>query len=238
MHDFPSDLINLFIVCLELFFVCIDVFRFIKFQKQLPTKKETLRYLGFGLLRVTLFLLAVALASLVLSPITYFYYWVGRNKELIEAIRPELNSDGPLFILAASIFLFLFPLSVILAAILVIKKIRIALSIVFPMIVIFGASFLLMITFAFNDFKYYKNPLADTKVSESFKPLNLPLLKEGMTKEEVLNLLGDPIQISKDKNSFYYAEEGGYGEYWYLLLAVEFKDNTLSHIEKEWGYED
>ncbi len=238
MHDFPSDLINLFIVCLELFFVCIDVFRFIKFQKQLPTKKETLRYLGFGLLRVTLFLLAVALASLVLSLIPYFYYWVGRNKELIEAIRPELNSDGPLFIFAASIFLFLFPLSVILAAILVIKKIRIALSLVFPMIAIFGASFLLMITFVFNDFKYYKNPLADTKVSESFKPLNLPLLKEGMAKEEVLNLLGDPIQISKDKNSFYYAEEGGYGEYWYFWLSLDFEGNSLSLINKEWAYED
>ncbi|MBQ2206965.1 MAG: hypothetical protein II413_07140 [Treponema sp.] len=236
MHDFPSDLINLFIVCLELFFVCIDVFRFIKFQKQLPTKKETLRYLGFGLLRVTLFLLAVALASLVLSLIPYFYYWFGRNKELIEAIRPELNSDSPLFIFAASIFLFLFPLSVILAAILVIKKIRIALSLVFPMIAIFGFTSFLML--AFNDFKYYKNPLADTKVSESFKPLNLPLLKEGMTKEEVLNLLGDPIQISKDKNSFYYAEEGGYGEYWYFWLSLDFEGNSLSLINKEWAYED
>lgn len=238
MHDFPSDLINLVIVCLELFFVCIDVFRFIKFQKQLPPKKETLKYLGFGLLRVMLFLLAVVLASLVLSLIPYFYYWVGRNKELIDAIRPELNSDSPLFIFAASIFLFLFPLSVILAAILVIKKIRIALSIVFPMIAIFGASFLLMITFAFNDFKYYKNPLADTKVSESFKPLNLPLLKEGMAKEEVFNLLGDPIRISKDKNSFYYAEEGGYGEYWYFWLSLDFEGNSLSHINKEWAYED
>ncbi|MBQ4024157.1 MAG: hypothetical protein II611_02060 [Treponema sp.] len=236
MHDFPSDLINLFIVCLELFFVCIDVFRFIKFQKQLPTKKETLRYLGFGLLRVTLFLLAVALASLVLSLIPYFYYWVGRNKELIEAIRPELNSDSPLFIFATSIFLFLFPVSVILAAILVIKKIRIALSLVFPMIAIFGFTSFLML--AFNDFKYYKNPLADTKVSESFKPLNLPLLKEGMTKEEVLNLLGDPIQISKDKNSFYYAEEGGYGEYWYFWLSLDFEGNSLSLINKEWAYED
>ena len=235
MHE-PFDFILVFFACLEVFFVYKDASRLSNFKKQQPTKKETLRYLGFGLLRVALFLLAAALASLVLSPITYFYYWVGRNKELIEAIRPELNSDGPLFILAASIFLFLFPLSVILAAILVIKKIRIALSLVFPMIAIFGFTSFLML--AFNDFKYYKNPLADTKVSESFKPLNLPLLKEGMTKEEVLNLLGDPIQISKDKNSFYYAEEGGYGEYWYLLLAVEFKDNTLSHIEKEWGYED
>lgn len=235
MHDFPSDLINLFIVCLELFFVCIDVFRFIKFQKQLPTKKETLKYLGFGLLRATVFLLAVALLSLVFSLIPSFYYWFGRNKELIEAIWPELNSHFP-FIFITFILIFLFPVSVILAAILVIKKIRIALSLVFPMIAIFGFTSFLML--AFNDCRYYKNPLADTKVSESFKPLNLPLLKEGMTKEEVLNLLGDPIQISKDKNTFYYAEEGGYGEYWYFWLSLDFEGNSLSLINKEWAYED
>lgn len=237
MHE-PFDFILVFFACLEVFFVYKDASRLCNFKKQLPTKKETLRYLGFGLLRATVFLLAVALASLVLSLIPYFYYWVGRNKELIEAIRPELNSDGPLFIFAASIFLFLFPLSVILEAILVIKKIRIALSIVFPMIAIFGASFLLMITFVFNDFKYYKNPLADTKVSESFKPLNLPLLKEGMTKEEVFNLLGEPLRISKDGNSFRYAEDGGYGEYWYFWLSLDFKGNSLSLINKEWAYED
>lgn len=235
MHDFPSDLINLFIVCLELFFVCIDVFRFIKFQKQLPTKKETLKYLGFGLLRATVFLLAVALLSLVFSLIPSFYYWFGRNKELIEAIWPELNSHFP-FIFITFILIFLFPVSVILAAILVIKKIRIALSLVFPMIAIFGFTSFLML--AFNDFKYYKNPLADTKVSESFNPLNLPLIEEGMTKEEVLNLLGNPIQISKDKNSFYYAEEGGYGEYWYFWLSLDFEGNSLSRINKEWAYED
>ncbi len=235
MHE-PFDFILVFFACLEVFFVYKDASRLSNFKKQQPTKKETLRYLGFGLLRVTLFLLAVAIASLVLSLIPYFYYWVGRNKELIEAIRPELNSDGPLFIFAASIFLFLFPLSVILAAILVIKKIRIALSLVFPMIAIFGFTSFLML--AFNDFKYYKNPLADTKVSESFKPLNLPLIKEGMTKEEVFNLLGDPIRISKDKNSFYYAEEGGYGEYWYFWLSLDFEGDSLSHINKEWAYED
>ncbi|MBP5696345.1 MAG: hypothetical protein J6X11_06845 [Treponema sp.] len=235
MHDFPSDLINLFIVCLELFFVCIDVFRFIKFQRQQPPKKETLKYLGFGLLRATVFLLVVALLSLVFSLIPSFYYWFGRNKELIEAIWPELNSHFP-FIFITFILIFLFPVSVILAAILVIKKIRIALSLVFPMIAIFGFTSFLML--AFNDFKYYKNPLADTKVSESFKPLNLPLIKEGMTKEEVFNLLGDPIRISKDKNSFYYAEEGGYGEYRYFWLSLDFEGNSLSHINKEWAYED
>ncbi|MBR3548695.1 MAG: hypothetical protein IKN90_01335 [Treponema sp.] len=235
MHDFPSDLINLFIVCLELFFVCIDVFRFIKFQKQLPTKKETLKYLGFGLLRATVFLLAVALLSLVFSLIPSFYYWFGRNKELIEAIWPELNSHFP-FIFITFILIFLFPVSVILAAILVIKKIRIALSLVFPMIAIFGFTSFLML--AFNDCRYYKNPLADTKVSESFKPVNLPLLKEGMTKEEVLNLLGGPLRISEDGNHFCYAEKGGHGKYVYLRLNVEFEGDTAVLVDEEWIVED
>ena len=233
MHDFPSDLINLFIVCLELFFVCIDVFRFIKFQKQLPTKKETLKYLGFGLLRATVFLLVVALLSLVFSLIPSFYYWFGRNKELIEAIWPELNSHFP-FIFITFILIFLFPVSVILAAILVIKKIRIALSLVFPMIAIFGFTSFLML--AFNDFKYYKNPLADTKVSESFKPLNLPLLKEGMPKEEILNLLGEPL--SQSENCFYYTEENGKGWYDYFILEVYFENDAVVKIRKDWGYED
>ena len=235
MHE-PFDFILVFFACLEVFFVYKDASRLSNFKKQLPTKKETLRYLGFGLLRVTLFLLAVALASLVLSLIPYFYYWVGRNKELIEAIRPELNSDGPLFIFAASIFLFLFPLSVILAAILVIKKIRIALSLVFPMIAIFGFTSFLML--ADNDLIYYKNPLADTKVPESFKPLNRPLIEEGMTKEEVLNLLGDPLRISEDGNHFCYAEKGGHGKYVYLRLNVEFEGNTAVLVDEEWIVED
>ena len=235
MHDFPSDLINLFIVCLELFFVCIDVFRFIKFQKQLPTKKETIRYLGFGLLRATVFLLAVALLSLVFSLIPSFYYWFGRNKELIEAIWPELNSHFP-FIFITFILIFLFPVSVILAAILVIKKIRIALSLVFPMIAIFGFTSFLML--ADNDLIYYKNPLADTKVSESFKPLNLPLIEEGMTKKEILDLLGDPLRISEDGNHFCYAEKGGHGKYVYLRLNVEFEGDTAVLVDEEWIVED
>jgi len=235
MHDFPSDLINLFIVCLELFFVCIDVFRFIKFQKQLPTKKETLKYLGFGLLHATVFLLAVALLSLVFSLIPSFYYWFGRNKELIEAIWPELNSHFP-FIFITFILIFLFPVSVILAIILVIKKIRIALSLVFPMIAIFGFTSFLML--ADNDLIYYKNPLADTKVPESFKPLNLPLIEEGMTKEEILDLLGDPLRISEDGNHFCYAEKGGHGKYVYLRLNVEFEGDTAVLVDEEWIVED
>lgn len=234
MHE-PFDFILVFFACLEVFFVYKDASRLSNFKKQQPTKKETLRYLGFGLLRVTLFLLAVALASLVLSLIPYFYYWVGRNKELIEAVRPSLNSNYSLTLIEYFL-LFLFPVSVILAIILVIKKIRIALSLVFPMIAIFGFLFIVTLAFGTYDLKYYKNPLADTKVSESFKPLNLPLLKEGMTKEEVLNLLGEPL--SQNESCFYYTEENGKGWYDCFILEVYFENDAVVKIRKDWGYED
>ena len=227
--------ILIFIVCLELSFACKDASRLSNFKKQQPTKKETLRYLGFGLLRATVFLLAAALASLVFSLIPSFYYWSGRSKELIEALRPELNSDFP-YIFRIFIFIFLFPVSVIFAAILVIKKIRIALSIIFPMIVIFGFLFIAGLDFSSHHLKYYKNPLADTKVSESFKPLNLPLLKEGMAKEEVLNLLGEPL--SQSESCFYYTEENGKGWYDYFILKVYFENDAVVKIRKDWGYED
>ena len=234
MHE-PFDFILVFFACLEVFFVYKDASRLSNFKKQQPTKKETLKYLGFGLLRVALFLLAAALVSLALTPTLYFYYWVGRNKELIEAVRPSLNSNYSLTLIEFFL-LFLFPVSVILAIILVIKKIRIALSLVFPIIAIFGFLFIVTLAFGTYDLKYYKNPLADTKVSESFKPLNLPLLKEGMTKEEVLNLLGEPL--SQSESCFYYTEENGKGWYDYFILEVYFENDAVVKIRKDWGYED
>lgn len=234
MHE-PFDFILVFFACLEVFFVYKDASRLSNFKKQQPTKKETLKYLGFGLLRVALFLLAAALVSLALTPTLYFYYWVGRNKELIEAVRPSLNSNYSLTLIEYFL-LFLFPVSVILAIILVIKKIRIALSIVFPIIAIFGFLFIVTLAFGTYDLKYYKNPLADTKVSENFKPLNLPLIKEGMTKEEVLNLLGEPL--SQSESCFYYTEEKGKGWYDYFILEVYFENDAVVKIRKDWGYED
>ena len=104
------------------------------------------------------------------------------------------------------------------------------------MIVIFGFLFIAGLDFSSHHLKYYKNPLADTKVSESFKPLNLPLLKEGMTKEEVLNLLGEPL--SQSESCFYYTEEKGKGWYDYFILEVHFENDAVVKIRKDWEYED
>ena len=86
------------------------------------------------------------------------------------------------------------------------------------------------------DLKYYKNPLADTKVSPTFKPLNVPLLKEGMSKKEVLELLGDPI-YERD-NCLTYSTSNAIGEYEYLHLHVYFENDTVIEINKWWEYED
>lgn len=46
------------------------------------------------------------------------------------------------------------------------------------------------------------NPLEDTKHSASFKPENVPLVKIGMTKEEVLALVGEPFRAKDSKNHY------------------------------------
>lgn len=218
--------------CLEIYFIFKDIKNIREFHAQNPSKKEILKYFGFGFLRFILFLVVTLLISVLLNFIPYLYYWSGRNKALIEALRPGLNSDFGLF---RFVYWFLFPVSLVYVAIIKIAKKRIALSIVFPIIIICGV--ISLITLAFDyDYKYYRNPLADTKVSSSFKPLNVPLLKEGMRMEDVRELLGEPI--SEDENLFVYAKPNGWGWYDYFCLDVYFENDVVVKIDKRWEYED
>lgn len=217
---------------LEIFFIYKDSLSFKNFKKQNPSKKEIIKFYLFGFLRICIFIIAVLLLSFLLNIIPALYYWNGRNVELIEAIRPELNTGFKFY---RFIFYFLFPLSLIYVVIIKVLKRKISLSITFPLITFFGLLFLVMLLFDY-DLKYYKNPLADTRVSPTFKPLNVPLLKEGMSKKEVLELLGDPIY--EEENKLIYAEENGWGWYDYLCLDIFFENDTVVKIYKRWKYED
>ena len=225
-------LILFLILCFEIFFLYKDILKIKNFKAQNPNKKDVAKYLGLGLLRIIIFALVVFLISLKLDCILFLYYWVGRNSALIDAVRPELNSYK--FNFFKYIFCFIFPVSIVCMIFVMIKKKGLVLSLVFPVLVFFGLIFLLC--FLDFDIKYYKNPLADTKVSETFKPLNVPLLKEGMTEKEVLELLGDPVFQSE--NMFVYAKRDGFGWYYYFCLDVYFENDIVVKIDKKWLVED
>jgi hypothetical protein len=219
-------------LCAEGYFVYKDDLSLRKMQELNPDKKIIRKYLMSGLLRVMLFFLVVFIISFLLNLIPCMYYWKGRNVALIDAVRPELNVKFNFF---RCIVYFIFLVSIILSIIFKIKKKRLALSFVFPVIAFSG---LISLLDADNGLKYYKNPLADTVVSDTFKPLNVPYLREGMTSEEVLELLGDPLE--KKENKFIYAKEDNpdYSEYDYFKLDVYFENDRVVKIDKEWLYED
>ena len=98
-----------------------------------------------------------------------------------------------------------------------------------------GFALLMVVLFDYG-YKYYRNPLADTRVSSSFKPLNVPELKEGMSKDDVLELLGEPLEKLEDE--FVYAKRNGIGWYEYLCLDVYFENDIVKKIDKRWEYED
>jgi hypothetical protein len=102
------------------------------------------------------------------------------------------------------------------------------------------------------------DPLIDTKYSDTFNIYNIDKIKEGMTKENVIELIGDPLftgineegsakleftsdgkyQKSMEKNYYgdfaWYSIGGGYAWFNYDL---EFKDDILIRIESFWAHD-
>ena len=232
MDDFVFISVLITVCFLEVFFIVEDILGLKSFYVQRPSKNKSIKYFGLGFLRILLFLAIVFFSSFLLNLIPYLYYWGGRNMALIEALKPELNSRLNLL---HFVFYFFFPVSLVYIAIVKIIKKKIALSIVFPMIAFCGFALLMVVLFDY-EYKYYRNPLADTRVSSSFKPLNVPELKEGMSKNDVLELLGDPLEKLEDE--FVYAKRNGIGWYEYLCLDVYFENDIVKKIDKRWKYED
>lgn len=222
-----------FVLLLDLPLIHKDATALKNFKEQHPDKGEIRSYLKSALLRNTAFFLALIFIPALLSLICATCYWKGVDTSLLKILKPNLNLRTLFFDFFFTYIMF--PVSLVFLLIVKIRKIKIALSIVFPIIFLSGF-FCLGLLWGTTGLRYYKNPLADTKVSQTFNPRNLPLLKEGMTENEVLELLGDPI--SRNENCFTYAEENGRGVYEYLILDVYFENGIVERIYKKWEYED
>lgn len=224
----------IFVLLPDLFFIHKDISAFKKIKEQYTDKIEYRKYLKSVILRNTVFLLFVISISVLLSFVSAFLYWKEVDSNLHKILETEL-SLGSLFVCILFGYVS-FPLALLSFLITKTKKIKITFSIVFPVILLSGFSCFLLFIFG-NNLKYYKNPFVDTKVSRTFNPHNLPLLKEGLLEDEVVELLGDPID--KKDNCFIYAENGkDAGTYEYLFLEVNFRNGVVKKINKRWMCED
>ena len=79
----------------------------------------------------------------------------------------------------------------------------------------------------------YWNPLIDTYHSSTFNINNVPKVKEGMTREEITALIGDPIE--QGENYSRYTRDSGTitGDFAWYKLVIIFEDNIAVKIDSD-----
>lgn len=85
------------------------------------------------------------------------------------------------------------------------------------------------------------NPLEDTVHTASFNPKNIPLLKVGQTKNEVIALIGEPLNGKyadlEETNTFKYTSDAAsfWADFGWYELSVKFgADGRLEEITSRW----
>lgn len=217
----------------------------------LPFKKKYVENLSYEsdaslvenflqLLTIVAIQLAVTLIlTLLLSLIAYIF----RDKALIEALC--VNEQSYYFRFSEylkKIFFTILPFS-FFGTILFIKKDylqNLNRFFVFSLL-----SITLICMMAFPSYLYLEefdvlDPLCFTTRGESFNPYNIPKLKEGMTKEEIINLIGEPLEEIKEnynnKNELVFTKCGIDDTNWFRL-SVEFDENgKASKIYTYWTW--
>ena len=182
-----------------------------------------------------LFLVIGIVINLVLSVCvgTFFFF---KDKELTEALGDFYFSDY-----IVHFYVGLGIIGWIVSAIIMRKSLFKGLGFVFLPIEIF--IFFLSIVFIYVEFYWggeslcIYNPLIDTEYSESFNPYNIPKLKVGMTRDEVVDLVGLPI--SESNNNMDYTGDGkcSFGDFAWYDFSIKLENGKVVDITSKWVYD-
>ncbi|MBO4728724.1 MAG: hypothetical protein J5631_09915 [Spirochaetaceae bacterium] len=192
------------------------------------------------LLTIVAIQLAVTLIlTLLLSLIAYIF----RDKALVEALYVSDQAYYFSFYeYMKKIFFTILPFS-FFGTILFVKKDYLQNLNRFFIFTLISITIICAVTFplylVFEEFDVF-DPLCYTMKSESFNPYNIPKLKEGMTKEEIINLIGEPVSEIKEnfnhKNQILFTKCKVDDTNWYNL-SVEFDEyGKASKIISYWSW--
>lgn len=211
------------------------IYQIIAYKKS--TKKfftaETFDKIGKNILQLIIVLAAEFAVMLLAGLLVAFIEWAMRDKALFEAL--SINSEYFEFngylnqgFAIASLFSYF-------ATIILIKKAwlqklnRIFISVLIATIMV---NFIAYVVYVFGEDVDFFDPLSYTITSESFNPYNVPMLKEGMSKEEIINLVGEPMSEIPQKMTFTkYENQDGYA---YHLSVFFDEDGKASKISSYW----
>lgn len=188
------------------------------------------------LLSFLLFLIIGIAINLVLGLCVGTVFYFLRDKELVAAL------GGFHFIEYVWYFyLGLGAIGWIVSIILMRKSLFKGLGFVFLPVEIILVLFSLLMAYAqfvngFETLCIY-NPLIDTEYSESFNPYNIPKLKIGMSRDEVMALVGAPLE--ERSNRMYYTYDGkcSSGDFAWYELCLELEAGELVGITSHWMFD-
>ncbi len=183
-----------------------------------------------------LFLVIGALINLVLGCSVGAVFYALRDKALVEALGCDEFSEYVI-----SFFIGLGFIGWIASAVIMRKSLFEGLGFVFlplEIVIIIFSVLLPLCEFVWGfEGRCVYNPLIDTECDSSFNPYNIPKLKPGMDKVEVVSLIGAPLYAPD--NSFEYTRDGkcSFGDFAWYELCIDFENGKVSKITSRWVYD-
>jgi hypothetical protein len=200
------------------------------------TKNKTAYLIHIGLEIMEFVILTVILALLASVII-----WYKRDIPLMEITHIEYFS--PLYVFISLVFITMIVSYAVILAVNMAKSLKINKTIC---ILLFPVKyFILGMLFLFtggSESLCVWDPLVDTNHSAAFNVYNIDKIEEGMTKEYVTALIGEPLDTYTDKEGVMYlkyTQDGkcSYGDYAWFEFQLEFRDNRVVTKRNQWMYD-
>ncbi len=178
---------------------------------------------------------------IALSLVVGTAFYLARDKELIDALNRNPN---PIYSFAGYFRTFASALSLFawIAALIIMRKslfrgLRL-LFIPFELILLL----LSCVSFAGTFFYGFEgeciyDPLIDTRHTDSFNPYNIPKLETGMTKEEVVELIGQPLRDTDTEMQFTGDGASPHGDFAWYDFSIALEDGKVVGIRSKWTYD-
>jgi len=195
-------------------------------------------------IKIIIQILFVVVQFIIINIIIAFSIWVTRDKKLIEItnLHNLFSFDVILFKTVLSVGLIPFLIVILLNS----KKSYNEKSFIFTILIPFKIIIFLflLLTFFLSSHLESLNHwylLIDTSYAKNFNVYNIDKIQKDMKEDEIVSLLGDPLEIRKynEKTIYQFTQDGKsiIGDWAWLEVYVIFADGKVIEKSFKWVYD-
>lgn len=200
-------------------------------HKKRLTGKEILHIIKENLLVV----LIIFTLQIIVSAVFGFLYAEFRWHQYVRDLISSWSLDISFFGYFICCFFMELPLGTTFVLVITNKTLGRRLKDGFKIFLCVCCGFFWLAFFGFNGAEYlcFWNPLICTYHSNNFNINNVPKVKEGMTREEITTLIGDPIEQGEKYSSYTRDDICLTGDYAWYKLVILFEDDIAVKIDSD-----